>query len=62
MVEENMTITVDEMAVLLRINRNSAYRAVKDGLIPSRRIGRRIVISRDVLRDWLNAGDDQRAA
>lgn len=38
------TITVTEAAVWLGISRQSAYQAVREGSIPSIRLGRRIVI------------------
>lgn len=42
--EENPVLTVDEVARLLGISRNSAYDAVANGEIPAIRIGKRIVI------------------
>ena len=50
----NTFITVDELAFLLRINRNTAYEAVARGDIPGvRRIGRKIRICRDTVVEWL---------
>ncbi len=47
-------LTVDELARLLRINRETAYKAVKENQIPGvRRIGRSIRVSRDAVLDWL---------
>ena len=39
------TISVTEAARMLGISRTKAYEAVRDGTLPSIRIGRRIVIS-----------------
>jgi excisionase family DNA binding protein len=51
------TITVDELAVLLRVERKSAYAAVARGEIPGvRRIGRAIRICRDAVLQWLRQG------
>ncbi len=36
--------TVEEAAEVLQISRNSAYEAVKEGQIPSIRVGRRILV------------------
>ena len=47
-------LTVDETARALRISRTSAYEAVRTGDIPSVRIGRRILIPRDVLARMLD--------
>ncbi len=38
------TITVDEAAIYLGVSRYSAYQAVREGSIPSIRIGRRILV------------------
>ena len=47
-------ITVDELAKLLRLNRNTTYEAVQRGEIPGvTRIGRRIRICRDTVVRWL---------
>ena len=44
-----LLLTVEEMASVLRIGRNAAYRLVKDGNIQSIRIGRSIRIPRSAL-------------
>ncbi len=44
--EERTVLTVPEVARLLRIGRNLAYELVARGDIPSRRLGRRIVVPR----------------
>lgn len=46
-------LTVDEVAELLRIGRNEAYRAVKGGLIPSVHLGRSIRVPRIAFNRWL---------
>ncbi len=55
-------ITVDELAVVLRVNRNTAYEAVQRGDIPGvSRIGRKIRICRATVVDWLRGqGRDAR--
>lgn len=51
-------LTVEELAKLLRINRDTAYRAVQSGEIPGvRRVDRSIRISRDAVLDWLRGKD-----
>jgi excisionase family DNA binding protein len=47
------TMTVDETAVVLRVNRQAAYAAVKRGQIPSIRIGKRILVPRAALERML---------
>jgi len=41
---KKLTGTVDEVAVVLGVSRNSAYEGVKDGEIPSMRVGKRIIV------------------
>jgi excisionase family DNA binding protein len=38
------TLTVSEAAQVLRISRNSAYTGVRNGAIPSLRIGHRVLV------------------
>ncbi len=47
-------LTVDELASLLRVNRDTAYKAIAEGQIPGvQRIGKAIRISRDAVINWL---------
>ena len=50
---ERLTYTVDEAAQLLGISRNSAYEAARCGEIPTIRVGRRILVPRNRLRELL---------
>ena len=46
-------LTVDEAAQILRINRKTLYRLVKDGQVPgAKKIGRVIRIRLDSLLEW----------
>ena len=47
------TFTVEEAAERLRIGRNSAYSGVKNGQIPSIRIGRRLLVPRPAIEALL---------
>lgn len=49
-----LTLTVPEVAILLRISRGSAYEAVKRGDIPSLKFGRSIRVPRYALERLLN--------
>ena len=51
--KERLTFTVVEAAALLGIGRNSAYEAIKAGILPSVQIGRRILIPRAALERFL---------
>jgi excisionase family DNA binding protein len=47
------TITVTEAAKLLGIGRTAAYEAARRGELPTRRLGRRLVVPVPMLRNWL---------
>ncbi|MBK8999624.1 MAG: helix-turn-helix domain-containing protein [Myxococcales bacterium] len=50
-------LTVDELAALLRVNRKTAYAAIKAGEIPGvRHIGGVIRAHRDTVLAWLQEG------
>jgi excisionase family DNA binding protein len=55
LVSEKLTFTVTEAAVLLGVSRNAAYEAIRRGEIPAIRIGRRILIPRSRLDDFLES-------
>jgi excisionase family DNA binding protein len=46
---ERLTLSVPEAARLLGVSRMSAYSAVREGTIPSIRIGRRVLVPRAAL-------------
>ena len=51
-------LTVDEVALLLRMNRKTIYEAINQNRIPGvTRIGRLIRVSRDAVVAWLQSGD-----
>ena len=54
---EELTVSVDETAVLLGLSRGHTYDAVKDGQIPSIRIGRTIRVPTAALRAMLQIGE-----
>lgn len=51
--QENLTMTVEEVAAALKISRGLAYGAARDGRIPTIRIGRRLLVSRRALEKLL---------
>jgi len=56
-----LALTVEQAAKLLNISRNLAYDLVRQGVIPSLRLGRIIRISRSRLEDWIVQNDRQTA-
>lgn len=59
--DERLVVTVEEAAGLLGISRGLAYEGVRQGTIPSVRIGRRLLVPLEALRRLLEqAGSDDR--
>ena len=50
---QRRTFTVDEVATILGIGRNTAYEVCRNGEIPTIRVGGRILIPRDAIEDLL---------
>ena len=53
MVNERVLLTVEEAARRLGIGRTLAWRLVRDGELPSVRLGRLVRIPEGALADWL---------
>lgn len=63
--QERKTLTVDEAARLIGWSRVKAYAAIKAGVLPAIRFGRRIIIPVAALDNWLataGAADERGAA
>jgi excisionase family DNA binding protein len=54
---EELTVTVDQCAALLGLSRNGAYNAIREGEIPSIRIGRSIRVPSAQLRKMLGLNE-----
>jgi excisionase family DNA binding protein len=52
--EKKLTLSVDEVAKELGLSRNTAFSRVRDGTIPAVKCGRRWLIPRKRLQDYLN--------
>ena len=48
-------LTVDEAARFLRVNSKTLREAIRAGDVPARRVGRRVLILRDVLLEWFKS-------
>lgn len=60
--EHRITLTVEEVASLLGLGRTAACEAARRGQLPSRRLGRRVVIPVPALLDWLGVDSNNRNA
>lgn len=49
-------LTVEEVAPMLKMSRQALYEAVRRGLVPAVKIGRRIRFDLDALETWLECG------
>ena len=58
--EQRITLTVEEVASLLGLGRTATYEAARRGQIPSRRLGRRVVVPVPALLEWLGTGQTTR--
>ena len=52
-----MTLTVREAAEMIGISKPKMYELIREGEIPSIHVGKKIVIARQALLDWLSEGD-----
>ena len=59
LIEGRITVSIEEVATILGISRSIVYGAVRSGQLPSRRLGRRIVIPVPLLLDWLGVSPDR---
>jgi len=50
-----VVLTVEEAAEFLRLNVKTLYAAIDMGTVPARKFGKRIVILRDALLDWMRS-------
>ena len=53
-----MTLSVNEAAELIGISRPKMYDLLRDGTLPSIHVGKKIVISKQAVIDWLSEGDN----
>ena len=52
-IEARLTLSIEEVAWLLGLGRPATYEAARRGEIPSRRLGRRVVVPVPALLEWL---------
>ncbi|MBP3887704.1 MAG: helix-turn-helix domain-containing protein [Cellulosilyticum sp.] len=52
-------LTVMEIAIILEIGRNSAYKLVKEQPFPVKTIGKKKVIPASTFFEWLNNGQNE---
>ena len=53
-----MTLSVNEAAELIGISRPKVYDLLRDGTLPSIHVGKKIVIPKQAVIDWLSEGEN----
>jgi excisionase family DNA binding protein len=56
---DRLTYTVEELGQILGLGRGATYAALRKAVIPSIRIGRRFVIPKPAVDEWLRSGGGQ---
>lgn len=54
--KDKALLSVAEAAEYLSLSRDTIYSLARDGAIPARKIGRRLMLPRARLDEWANAG------
>ena len=49
-----ITLKVQEVAEILRINQTKAYELVKRKDFPAMKLGNRVIVNRDAFQNWYN--------
>ena len=47
-------LTIDELAVYLKISKSTLYKLVREGKIPSQKVGRHWRFRKNAIDDWLS--------
>lgn len=55
--DQDHRLTVADIARLYNVSRMTIYRAIKDGRLPSERVGRSIRVRESAMEAWVKHGD-----
>lgn len=56
MTNDKLAFDVPEVAVMIGMSKTGVWNAIRAGLIPVRRVGRRVLVSRQALERFLDSG------
>ena len=56
--EPDKILTVKELSVYLKIPKTTIYKLVREGKIPSQKIGRHLRFHREVIEEWMKRGNN----
>lgn len=59
--KQGEVLTIDELAVYLKIPKSTLYKLVREGKIPSLKVGRHWRFHKGAIEDWLRNNPDQDA-
>ena len=51
-------LTIEELSVYLKIPKSTLYKLVREGKVPSQKIGRHLRFYREAIDDWLKRQGD----
>lgn len=51
--DHRLTYQPDELAITLGVGRQAVYRGLREGTIPSIRVGKRFIIPKSAIQEWL---------
>jgi excisionase family DNA binding protein len=55
---ERKVYSVENVALILNVSEEHVRRQIRAGLMPHKRVGRRVVIPCKLFEDWLNRGEE----
>lgn len=56
--QPDAVLTIEELSVYLKIPKSTLYKLVREGKVPSQKIGRHIRFYREAIDDWLKRQGD----
>jgi excisionase family DNA binding protein len=56
--ERSKVYSTQVVADILGVSKEHIHRQIRAGLMPHKRVGRRVVIPRKLFEDWLNQGEE----
>lgn len=53
--EEKVVYTASDIMKLLGLSKNTTYDLLKSGQFPTRRLGKKLLVSKEAFSNWLNS-------
>jgi len=55
--QPDAVLTIDELSVYLKIPKSTLYKLIREGKVPSQKVGRHLRFHREVIDEWLKRQD-----